>query len=46
MKGRRCDMNWGYLGGKENRPGVRTAIVAWKCRNGHGAKGGRKVDAG
>jgi hypothetical protein len=25
--------------------GVRASVVALKCRNGHGAKGGRKVDA-
>jgi hypothetical protein len=46
MKRRRCDMNWGCLVGLEKRSGVRAAIVARKCRNGHGAKGGRKVEAG
>jgi len=29
----------------ESRAGVRAPIVAWKCRNGHGAKGRREVDA-
>jgi hypothetical protein len=32
-------------GPKSRRAGVRALIVAWKRRNGRGAKGGRKVDA-
>jgi len=35
---------WGDLQEEENLAGVRTAIVAKKCRNWHGAKGSRKVD--
>lgn len=29
---------------KNRRAGVRVSIVARKCRNGHGAKGHRKVE--
>jgi len=32
-----------YIG--ERRTGVRASIVALKCRNGRGVKGGREVDA-
>jgi hypothetical protein len=35
----------GDLGRGENCPGVRASIIARKCRNGRGAKGGRKVEA-
>ena len=31
---------------RRRRAGVRACVVAWKCRNGHGAKARRKAAAG